>query len=443
MLGPGFDVVEVLAPEPLELIDPIGRRPQRLADQSQMEFAPNLVRVSKPACSSTRMCLETATNEIANGDARAAIVISPCANRATIARRVGSDRAKNKRSSGGGEHLTIWLSLWESIVGVNPQLQNIFLAMFADGQHLCGANCNLANCDWFQRLQLVWQASIIGLNSSLAKIWGRRCSFSRGRCACFALTLCVCALLRSASAAQPNSARPIELDVDATEAPRRLFRARLAIPVQPGPLTLVYPKWIPGEHGPTGPIGNLAGLKIEASGKLLQWQRDDVDLYAFHVIVPDGANELKVALECLEPAKSSSGSGNDGPTENLALVLWYKLILYPLGQPVHDIPVHARLTVPAGWKVGTALPMESDSGATIRFQRVSLEKLADSPALCGRFLAKFRWAQNLVRRTNWCWPAIAPKALKSPPKPSSNYNAWWLRLNRCFAPGIMAHIASC
>jgi predicted metalloprotease with PDZ domain len=204
----------------------------------------------------------------------------------------------------------------------------------------------------------------------------------------FALTLCVCALLRSASAAQPNSARPIELDVDATEAPRRLFRARLAIPVQPGPLTLVYPKWIPGEHGPTGPIGNLAGLKIEANGKLLQWQRDDVDLYAFHVIVPDGADELKVALECLEPAKSSSGSGNDGPTENLALVLWYKLILYPLGQPVHDIPVHARLTVPAGWKVGTALPMESDSGATIRFQRVSLEKLADSPALCGRFFSE-------------------------------------------------------
>src|SRR5262249_36758271 len=89
----------------------------------------------------------------------------------------------------------------------------------------------------------------------------------------------------SARAADP---RPIVIDVDATDASRKLYRARLDIPAQPGPLTLYYPKWIQGEHQPSGPIIDLAGVQLSAGGKPLPWRRDDVDLHAFHCTVPDG-----------------------------------------------------------------------------------------------------------------------------------------------------------
>src|SRR5437879_6171351 len=88
-----------------------------------------------------------------------------------------------------------------------------------------------------------------------------------------------------------TAAAPITLSVDATEAPRKLFHARMTMPVTPGPLTLVYPQWIPGEHGPTGPIINLAGLKFTANGKTIPWRRDDVEMYAFHLDVPAGVKE--------------------------------------------------------------------------------------------------------------------------------------------------------
>src|SRR5258708_10833302 len=106
-------------------------------------------------------------------------------------------------------------------------------------------------------------------------------------------------------AAKPRVNSPastsITLSVDAAEAPRKIFHARMTMPVSPGPLTLVYPKWIPGEHGPTGPIINLAGLKFMAGGKTTPWRRDDVDMYAFHLEIPAGAKELEVALDFLSP----------------------------------------------------------------------------------------------------------------------------------------------
>src|SRR5258707_1631178 len=103
-----------------------------------------------------------------------------------------------------------------------------------------------------------------------------------------------------------EESKPIELALDATEAPRRLLRAKLTIPAKPGPLTLYYPKWIQGEHQPSGPINDLSGLKILAAGKPLSWKRDDVDLYAFHCTVPDGANAVEVSLDYL------GGAGKDG-----------------------------------------------------------------------------------------------------------------------------------
>jgi predicted metalloprotease with PDZ domain len=195
---------------------------------------------------------------------------------------------------------------------------------------------------------------------------------------------CLLGLAFAAAPLRAEGPEPIELNLDATDAPRKLYRARLVIPARPGPLTLYYPKWIQGEHQPSGPILDLSGLKLRAGGKALAWKRDDLDLYAFHCTVPEGASAVEADLEYLIPgAKGGYGSG-PAATARLAIINWYLVTLYPKGRPVRDIPVRASLTVPEGWKVGTPLPVRSQKGNVTQFETVSLETLADSVALCGQ-----------------------------------------------------------
>src|ERR1051326_8028973 len=176
---------------------------------------------------------------------------------------------------------------------------------------------------------------------------------------------------------------PITLSVDATEAPRKLFHARLTIPVNPGPLTLVYPKWIPGEHGPTGPIINLAGLKFTAAGKTIPWRRDDVEMYAFHLEIPAGVKELEASLDFLSPTFAGGFTAGASTTSHLAIVTWNQLVLYPDGAKIADVNFKANLTLPAGWKFGTSLPVANQSANKINFDSVTLERLVASPVLAG------------------------------------------------------------
>jgi predicted metalloprotease with PDZ domain len=182
-------------------------------------------------------------------------------------------------------------------------------------------------------------------------------------------------------AADPG--RAIELQFDASDAARRLMHARLVIPAVPGPLTLYYPKWVPGEHSPTGPINDLSGVRIRAGGKPLSWRRDDEDLYAFHVTVPEGADNIEVTLEYLGSFNKEGFTSGVSGTDRLALLSWNHVLLYPKGKPVSEQQVRASLTVPAGWKFGTALPIDAEKNGTIQFKPVSLEMLLDSPVLCG------------------------------------------------------------
>ena len=186
----------------------------------------------------------------------------------------------------------------------------------------------------------------------------------------------------------------ITLSVDATEAPRKLFHARMTMPVSPGPLTLVYPQWIPGEHGPTGPIINLAGLKITTGGKTIAWRRDDADMYAFHLEVPAGAKEIEVALDFLAPAFAGGFTAGASTTGHLAIVTWNQLLLYPAGSNVSDVTFKANLNLPAGWKFGTSLPVVSQSGGKVDFAPVSLERLVDSPVLAGEYFRVIQLAAN-------------------------------------------------
>src|SRR2546425_12931570 len=136
---------------------------------------------------------------------------------------------------------------------------------------------------------------------------------SRSRFYLGVATLAAVLISAAATLAQSTKA-PIKIEVDLREAPRRIFHARLDIPTAAGPLTLVYPQWIPGEHGPTGPIADLAGLKFTAAGKPLPWRRDDVNMYAFHCQVPAGASSLEVTLDYLSPVSTGSFSASPAAT---------------------------------------------------------------------------------------------------------------------------------
>jgi predicted metalloprotease with PDZ domain len=186
-------------------------------------------------------------------------------------------------------------------------------------------------------------------------------------------------LLVGFSAAQNG---PITLNVDAREAPRRIFHARLSFPVSAGPLTLYYPKWLPGNHRPTGPIANVTGLRFSAGGQVIPWNRDDVDMYAFHVSVPAGANTLEASFDYVTP---SHGLGRFDPvsTDQLMILNWNVVLLYPAGRPAGDFTYNATLELPAEWKFGTALPVASHSGGTVTFAPAPLNTLIDSPVLAG------------------------------------------------------------
>jgi predicted metalloprotease with PDZ domain len=176
----------------------------------------------------------------------------------------------------------------------------------------------------------------------------------------------------------------ITLKVDATDAPRRLFHVHMTMPAKPGPLTLVYPKWIPGEHMPVGPITNLVGLKIMAAGQPVAWRRDNVNMYAFHIEVPPGAASLDVAFDYISPLEVGSGStSGSSVTSELAVLNWNQTVLYPQGSNPDQMRYQATLQVPAGWRYGTALPLARESGNQIEFQPASLTTLIDSPVSAG------------------------------------------------------------
>jgi len=164
-----------------------------------------------------------------------------------------------------------------------------------------------------------------------------------------------------AAAARAAAPRPIELLVDATDARRGFFHSRLDIPAAPGPLALAYPKWIQGEHTPSGPITQLAGLTITALGRTLPWRRDPFEMFVFRVEVPDGADAVTVDLDYLSPpAAFGSGYGETpNATPHLAIVDWHDLLVYPAGSAAAEIPIRASLRLPAGWQFDTALHLEA------------------------------------------------------------------------------------
>jgi len=188
----------------------------------------------------------------------------------------------------------------------------------------------------------------------------------------------------------------IQLRIDATDVQRRIFRVRQTIPVpRSGDFVLLYPKWLPGNHGPSGRINNVAGLTVTAGNRTLNWVRDSLDVYAFHVDVPQGVKSIDVEFQYL--AATAEDQGRTVMTPELASIQFVALSLYPAGYYVRDIPVQATVTVPRSWQIATALRPASGGGtSTITYKTVPYEILADSPALAGAYMRKWELTPDVT-----------------------------------------------
>jgi predicted metalloprotease with PDZ domain len=194
-------------------------------------------------------------------------------------------------------------------------------------------------------------------------------------------------VLASTLFAAGSTAPHISIFVDANDAPRKIFHARMTIPAKPGSLTVYYPKWIPGEHGPTGPIQDLGGLHFTANGQELPWRRDLLDGWIFHVEVPAGAASVEASLDFISPAGPEGiYTGGATATDRMAVLNWNAVLLYPEGWTSDELTYDASLRLPAGWKFGTSLPIASQSGDEIKFAPISLTMLVDAPVIAGQYL---------------------------------------------------------
>ena len=220
-----------------------------------------------------------------------------------------------------------------------------------------------------------------------------------------ALAVLLSSLLASAAAAQivpPQNSKPeptpktdtiaaprdvaypgtIQLTVDASDVARAIFNVHEHVPVSgPGDFVMLYPKWLPGNHSPSGQINKVAGFRATANGAPLKWVRDNLDVYAFHIAVPAGVSAIDIDFQYLSPT-----AGNQGrvvATPDLASIEWIANSMYPAGYFVRDIPIQASVIVPTGWKVATALRPSGQSGNRIDYPATSYEILMDSPLIAG------------------------------------------------------------
>ena len=175
-----------------------------------------------------------------------------------------------------------------------------------------------------------------------------------------------------------HAGETIKVTVDATKTQQKIIRTHLTMPVSAGDLTVYYPKWIPGEHGPSGPIADLTGLKFEGGGKTIPWKRDLLDVFTFHLEIPQGVSQLEATYDYIEPEGESA-------TDKLTVLEWNTVLLYPAGTPAGQLTYEATLLLPEGWKFGTPLPIESAAANKIVFKPISLDMLVDSPVIAGEF----------------------------------------------------------
>ncbi len=189
----------------------------------------------------------------------------------------------------------------------------------------------------------------------------------------------------------------ITLDIDATDTKHGIFRVRESVPVdKAGPMVLLLPEWLPGNHSPTGQIEKLGGLRFSAGGKTLAWTRDPVNMFAFHIDVPEGAKTVKIELQFL--SATTAAQGRVVSTPDLLRLQWQSMSLYPAGYFTRQIPVEATVTYPDGWTAASGLPAKA-TGAVYRYDKTDYDTLVDSPVLAGRYYKGFALSPRVTLDT--------------------------------------------
>jgi predicted metalloprotease with PDZ domain len=189
-------------------------------------------------------------------------------------------------------------------------------------------------------------------------------------------------------AAQNTSVPTMTLLVDETQAFRRIAFVHEEIRVQQGPLALAFPRWIPGEHGPTGPIENMAALRVRSGEATLHWTRDPEDINTIRIDVPPNTNTVTVDFDTLLENTIS---------DHQALLAWNTSVLYPRGIDKRELLIEPSILLPPDWKQGSSLPVTHQDGQRVTFAPTSLERLIDSPVLAGEFFRAVPLASK--------WPA--------------------------------------
>jgi len=179
------------------------------------------------------------------------------------------------------------------------------------------------------------------------------------------------------------------VEVDATDIERRIFRIRQSIPIVAGggPVTLLYPQWVPGGHSPRNALFGMAGLVVKANGKVVPWTRDPVQVFAFHLTPPADARTLEVEFQYLSP--TASDQGRVVMTPEMLNAQWLNLAMYPAGYFTRRINIDASIKLPEGWGYGTALDTDKVDGGWTRFKTVDFDTLMDSPMFAGRYFKRY------------------------------------------------------
>src|SRR3984957_13435457 len=176
--------------------------------------------------------------------------------------------------------------------------------------------------------------------------------------------------------AQKAPAPVMTLVVDETQAPRRLASVHEEIRVRPGNRALSYPLWIPGEHGPTGPIQQFAALRIHAGNEALPWTRDPEEIATIHVEIPAGVDRISVDFDTLLENTVS---------DHQFLLAWNTVVLYPRAIDKRQLMIEPSILLPPKWQQGSSLVLASRVGDRVNFAPISLERLIDSPLLGGDY----------------------------------------------------------
>jgi predicted metalloprotease with PDZ domain len=254
----------------------------------------------------------------------------------------------------------------------------------------------------------------------------------------FSLVICVAAAAPASpkAIAEPTAGRypgTLKLAVDVTDTERKIHRAKLAIPAAPGPMTLLFPQWLPGNHAPNGNVAALAGLIIKANGKPLEWARETINVFAFHIDVPAGATAIKASYDYLTAV--SSAQGRVLVTPDITNLQWNSVVLYPAGFNADGILIEASMTFPPTWKFATALEVASQSEGRAKFNAVSLTDLVDSPVYIGRHAKTYDITPNAAPPVRFHVFADNAENLEAKPEQINTHRDMIAQAYKVFGPG--------